>query len=86
MASNNEKMSLLRKIMELDFAVLEASLFLDTHPTDAAALAYHQEYSKQLAELKKTYCQQYGPLVSDSPEASASGEWRWLAQPWPWEL
>ncbi|MFZ5592414.1 MAG: spore coat protein CotJB [Bacillota bacterium] len=85
MSNNSEKMALLRKIMELDFAVLEATLFLDTHPMDAAALAYHQEYSKQLKELKITYSQQYGPLVSDSPDAATS-EWRWLAQPWPWEL
>ena len=39
---NREK--LLKSVQQYSFAVLEAALFLDTHPDCADALAYYNKY------------------------------------------
>ena len=37
---------LLQKINEVSFAVNDITLYLDTHPCDEKALAYHEEMSE----------------------------------------
>ena len=69
------------KIRELDFAIIELALYLDTHPDDRKALCLHNTYAKQVKELKDKYQKVYGPLTLDYP----CNKWRWLEQPWPWE-
>ena len=69
------------KIKELDFALVELGLYLDTHPDDRKALCLHNTYAKQVKELKDKYQKVYGPLTMDYP----CNKWRWLEQPWPWE-
>lgn len=69
------------KIRELDFALVELGLYLDTHPDDNKALCLHNNYSKQIKDLKDKYQKIYGPLTMDYP----CKKWRWLEQPWPWE-
>ncbi|MEI3327972.1 MAG: spore coat protein CotJB [Thomasclavelia sp.] len=48
---NND--DLLMQIMMLDFAVQEASLFLDTHPCDEEAMRYFNEAATRLKNAKK---------------------------------
>lgn len=48
--NNND---LLMQIMMLDFAVQDASLFLDTHPCDEEAMKYFNEATTRLKTLKK---------------------------------
>lgn len=69
------------KIRELDFALVELGLYLDTHPEDRKALCLHNNYARQVKELKDKYQKVYGPLTMDYP----CNKWRWLEQPWPWE-
>lgn len=69
------------KIRELDFALVELNLYLDTHPEDRKALCLHNNYARQVKELKDKYQKIYGPLTMDFP----CNKWRWLEQPWPWE-
>ena len=69
------------KIRELDFALVELGLYLDTHPEDRRALCLHNNYARQVKELKDKYQKVYGPLTMDYP----CNKWRWLEQPWPWE-
>ena len=69
------------KIRELDFALVELGLYLDTHPDDRRALCLHNNYARQVKELKDKYQKVYGPLTMDYP----CNKWRWLEQPWPWE-
>ena len=73
--------SLIQKIMEYRFSVIELGLYLDSHPTDQKALCLHNEYSKKLKELSDKYQKVYGPLTMDYP----CNKWRWLEMPWPWE-
>ncbi len=72
---------IMMKIKELNFAVIELGLYLDTHPEDKKALCLHNHYSKDLKELKDKYEKMYGPLTIYYP----CNKWRWLEEPWPWE-
>ena len=78
----DNKHALLRCLQELAFAVQESALFLDTHPTDRQALAYHNEKLTRFNEMKKRYVAQFGPLCSDT---TTQESWRWIDSPWPWE-
>ena len=72
---------IMMKIKELDFAVIELALYLDTHPEDKKVLCLHNHYARELKELKDKYQKIYGPLTINYP----CNKWRWLEEPWPWE-
>ena len=72
---------MMMKIRELDFAIIELELYLDTHPDDRRALCLHNTYARESKELKDKYQKVYGPLTMDYP----CNKWRWLEEPWPWE-
>ena len=79
--NDNNRREMLMKIRELNFAIIELGLYLDTHPEDQRALCMHREYARQLKELKDKYQKVYGPLTIYFP----CNKWRWLEEPWPWE-
>lgn len=72
---------MIMKIKELDFAVIELALYLDTHPEDRRALCLHRNYAREVKDLKDKYQKVYGPLTINYP----CNKWRWLEEPWPWE-
>ena len=74
------KDALLRAISEYSFAAWELHIYLDTHPSDVAAIMRKNRYQQKADELKREYESKYGPLTSKS----GSGE-PWLNDPWPWE-
>ncbi len=69
---------MIQKIKELNFAIIELGLYLDTHSDDRKALCLHREYTKELKELKDQYQKVYGPLSIYYP----CNKWRWLEEPW----
>lgn len=75
------RQEMIAQIKNLDFAIIELGLYLDTHPDDQRALCMHREYCKQTKDLKDKYQKMYGPLTIFYP----CNKWRWLKQPWPWE-
>lgn len=75
---------LLRAIQIADFAVFEANLFLDSHPDDAAALAYFNKYKTLLESLTKEYTDKYGPLKAI--QNKSTDRWKWVDDPFPWFL
>ncbi len=68
----------------VSFAVQEANLYLDTHPTDMAALSYFQEYVRLKDQAFKDYAAMYGPLTIDTA-TDCRKQWEWVNNPWPWE-
>ena len=76
-----EREEMLMKIRELNFAVIELGLYLNTHPEDQKALCLHRKYTKELKELMDKYQKVYGPLSI----YYSCNKWRWLEEPWPWE-
>ncbi len=77
------QLELLKEIMKLEFANIETTLYLDTHPKDARVLAEHNKYAYQIEMLTKQYEQQYGPLTH---QAISKYPWRYIDDPWPWEI
>ena len=83
--TNLSRSELLRQIQMASFAVVEAQLFLDTHPTEQAAIAYFNRYNKKKAELCDEFTRRFGPLSLMNYE-SPSQSWDWVKGPWPWEM
>ncbi len=75
------KKEMLMKIRELDFAIVELALYLDTHPRDQKAICLHKKYCRELRDLKDKFQRKYGPLSIYYP----CNKWRWIEEPWPWE-
>ncbi len=92
-----QRSQMLQKISEISFAVNDLTLYLDTHPTDAAALNAFSKFSKERRELLQQYAEQFEPLCPDcvcpdTNNQSASntpypGErhFPWIDGPLPWE-
>lgn len=68
----------------VSFAVVEANLYLDTHPTDPAALFYFKEYNQLRSQALEEYASMYGPLTVDTA-IGCQRKWEWVHEPWPWE-
>ncbi len=77
---------MLAQVQELEFALLELHLYLDTHPEDAAALATFNELLPRFHEARRAYEAAYGPLGSFGHTSRELASWTWTAEPWPWEL
>lgn len=74
-----QKMKL--ELQEIQFAIQELALYLDTHPEDYRAICMHNEQAKRYRKLADEYEKVYGPLTIMFP----CNSWRWLEEPWPWE-
>ena len=79
------KKELKRKICEIDFAIYELVLFLDTHPTNKKALELLSEYRNKREEAIATYETQFGDYATMIKDVRATDCWQWLKGPWPWE-
>lgn len=77
------QMSLLKKIMEISFCLVETNLYLDTHPADERALMLHNTLSKQYKDLTNRYSTQYGPLMYTGMSMCP---WEYIESPWPWDI
>ena len=79
----NEQKKLLKALQNYTFILTETALYLDTHPYCRQALRYYEKYRRLCDEVKKRYEEQYGPLT---PGASCGDCWKWVTEPWPWEI
>ncbi len=78
-----DKETLVMRIQVCTFAMDEACLFLDTHPTDISALEYYRKHKEMRDTAVNEYTQLYGPL--NPYECKAVDRWEWIDGPWPWE-
>ena len=79
----NTRSALLKEIQAEDFAVYEAALYLNGHPTCRNALAYYCEHKNIVKALKEEYEALYGPLSIYGNQDNNC--WHWVDGPWPWE-
>ena len=79
------KSQLKRKIFELDFAIHELVLFMDTHPTNKRALDLIEDFKEKRRELIEIFEKNYGPFIMIPRNTPKSDCWKWLESPWPWE-
>lgn len=73
----------LAELMALDFAIDELGLYLTTHPEDTEVLELYWSYIKLGREGREKYEAEYGPLMQTD---LTPGRFKWLDDPWPWEL
>lgn len=81
MASDKQKA--MQKVQTAAFALVEANLFLDSHPENSEAIAYYEKYLKLYKEAVADYESKYSPI--NHRGAVKNGKWAWTTTPWPWE-
>lgn len=74
-----------RKIFELDFAIHELVLFLDTHPTNKKAADLLTNYKQKRNELISIFNNNFGQYILTALSVPESERFEWLKSPWPWE-
>jgi len=75
----------LKRLSILDFMILDLGLYLNNNPDDAQALSIFATVSQDANDLRSSYEKTYGPLTKRS-QASAGDCWKWISNPWPWEV
>jgi spore coat protein JB len=79
----NSKEKLFACITATSFVMDDLRLFLDTHPTDRAALDYWDRVMKVRNEAVHEYTKCYGPI--EMYHVDSENRWEWVEGPWPWE-
>lgn len=79
------KAKLRRKIWELDFAIHEMVLFLDTHKNNTMALNRLKMYKREREMLVREYVSRFGSMNETANASECNNSWCWLDGPWPWE-
>lgn len=82
----NERERKLKEVMKYEFAVIEAALYLDSHPDCKNAQDYFCESRILFRNAVSEYEEKYGPLTYNGENIADGGRWRWIETPWPWEL
>ncbi len=75
--------TLLKRIGEVRFALVELQLYLDTHPEDLEAQSDYNSYANTLDRLYAEYTETYGPLENFGNVPHLAGSW--VYQAWPWQ-
>lgn len=79
----SERENQMQKVRMYSFALTDATLFLDGHPQNAEALAYHNKVTQLYDQAVKEYEKNFGPLTMR--RANDTMRWTWIDDPWPWE-
>lgn len=74
---------LMRNYQTMCFFLDDVILFLQSHPTNEAALKTYEKYKQLKRDAAREYTQSYGPLFSD--DVSVTDRFTWADLPWPWE-
>ncbi|WP_346726789.1 spore coat protein CotJB [Bacillus suaedaesalsae] len=77
--------ALMEDLQAVDFALVDLTLYLDTHPNDYEAIRQFNQFAKQRGLLKKQIESQFGPLQQYGNSYSGY-PWNWDDGPWPWQL
>lgn len=76
---------LMEKIQMVDFALVDLTLYLDTHPQDTLAIQHYNQLAMESRDLKTVYEEHFGPIRQYG--GSYSGyPWSWGNSPWPWQV
>lgn len=81
--NTNEREVLLKRIQELEFAMVDLGLYLDSHPCNTEAISEFDDLKCEHEKLKAEYEKCYGPLTITGN--NDCNYWSWVATPWPWE-
>lgn len=79
----NDRQKLMRKLMACKFALVEANLYLDSHPTCKMGLAYFEKHKAEYEKVEAEYVEKYGPITA--VQSNNDKKWEWVKTPFPWE-
>ena len=79
---NTKKDKLLLIIQELNFKMIDLSLYLDINPSDKEVYSIFKETLKELKKNKEIYEKTYGPLCLEN----TTEKYNWPDNPWPWTM
>ena len=77
-----DQKKLLDYINAVSFALVDTTLYLDTHPGDQEAIHQFHQYQQARNKAVKEYSQYFEPLTIDSAEITDT--FTWATKPWPW--
>ena len=80
---NEQPVTPLTELQTLSFGIQELALYLDTHRDDVEALELYRTFQAMYKQGVEKYEEMYGPLTHN---AKVNGDYRWLDDPWPWEI
>ena len=80
---NPSRGAMLQAVNQTSFAVVEANLYLDTHPCDMEALSYLNQMMEAYKNANAAHEAQFGPL--NAGNVTENAYWTWVSDPWPWE-
>ncbi|MFC5402151.1 spore coat protein CotJB [Cohnella soli] len=75
----------LLELQRVDFALVELTLYLDTHPTDMQAVQQFNQLAQRRQQLAAEFEMKYGPLMQFG-HSFTRYPWRWAESPWPWQV
>ena len=78
-----DRCKMLEWVQALCFVVVDMQLYLDTHPCDQEALAYHREAVENYEKAKRQFEDAFGPLTANA--SLDCDRWAWADMPLPWE-
>lgn len=78
------KTKTLRRIQQLNFAMIELGLYLNNQPDCEEALALFDKVKCLHDDAKAKYEEAYGPLTYEGVKTKKDG-WSWINDPWPWK-
>ena len=76
---------MMKQISELEFAITDINLYLDTHPDNKEALELFTKLSATLHSLKYDYGRNCAPICATDVKNSVPFEWVSTAHKWPWQ-
>lgn len=83
--TNSEKETLLNKVRQYRFAMIDLNLYLDNYPNDTNVIKIFNNYQNLEKQACYEYESKYGPLTIDDMPNNVN-TWIWDNSPWPWEV
>jgi spore coat protein JB len=72
------------RFRQIEFALNDTILYLDSYPECRKALAYYHRLLDEREQLIKAINEQCGPMTNLGNLSTES--WRWIDGPWPWMI
>lgn len=72
------------RVQQLSFALTEANLYLDSHPTCEKGIAYFKKQKQALDKAKAEYEKNFGALYMENALDESDRKWQWVCEPFPW--
>ena len=80
------KTELMKYINELEFALVDLNLYLDTHPDNAEALEMFTKLAATLKSAKYDYAKRFAPICVMDVKNQIPFEWVSAEHKWPWQM